>query len=145
MAGNLFKQYLVKSEHMDYSVFYTELGKLAYSIARADGVVQSEEVDKICDLIGEEISVNDADESFQRETVLETAAEFNKLRNENASARDAFNGFTNYLDSNISEFDHRIKNLFIRVAMRIAAANEGVNETESALIDKLRKKLSAVN
>ncbi len=130
---------------MDYSSFYTELGRLAYSIARADGIVQSEEVDKICDLIGQEIENTRSEDHNMREAVLGAGAEFNNLRKNNASAREAFTGFTGFIDSNHSAFDTRMKNLCLRIAFRIASAHEGVNETESALIDKLKKKLDLIN
>ena len=129
---------------MDYSVFYTELGRLAYAVARADGIVQTEEVDKICEFIGQEIENTGSANHSHRDAVLGAGAEFNRLRKISASARETYTGFTNYIDSNAGIFDKRIKNLCIRVAMRIAAANEGVNETESALIDKLKKKLDSI-
>ena len=129
---------------MDYSVFYTELGRLAYAVARADGIVQTEEVDKICEFIGQEIENTGSANHSLRDAVLGAGAEFNRLRKNNASAREAFTDFTGYIDSNAPLFDARIKNLCLKVAFRIAAANEGVNETESALIDKLKKKLEVI-
>ncbi|MFH1120148.1 MAG: TerB family tellurite resistance protein [Bacteroidota bacterium] len=134
-----------KSSGMDYSTFYTELGRLAYAVARADGLVQTEEVDKICEFIGQEIENTGSASHNLREAVLGAGAEFNRLRKNNASAREAFTDFTGYLNSNVSVFDTRIKNLCLKVAFRIASANEGVNETESALIDKLKKKLESIN
>ncbi len=130
---------------MDYTTFYTELGRLAYAVARADGIVQTEEVDKICEFIGQEIENTGSANHNLHDAVMGAGAEFNRLRKNNASAREAFTGFTGYLDSNISVFDARIKNLCLKVAIRVASANEGVNETESALIDKLKKKLGTIN
>lgn len=130
---------------MDIKSFYIELGRLAYAIARADGIIQSEEVDRICDLIGQEIE-NSGDDSFdKRDVILGAASEFNRLRTENASARQAFTGFTDFIAANTALFDSRTKNLCMKVALRIADANEGVNETESALINKLKQKLDAVS
>lgn len=130
---------------MDKKSFYIELGRLAYAIARADGIVQSEEVDKICDLIGLEIE-NTGDDSYdKRDVILGAASEFNRLRTRNASAREAFTGFTDFIAEHTTLFDSRTKNLCMKVALRIAGANEGVNETESALINKLKQKLYAVN
>lgn len=130
---------------MDLKEFYKELGRLAYAVARADGVIQSEEVDKVCDLIGLEIA-NTGDDSYdKRDVILGAASEFNRLRTENASVREAFNGFTAYMEKNPTIFEPRIKNLCMKVALRIAGASEGVNETESALLDKLKKKLESIN
>jgi len=130
---------------MDYSTFYTELGRLAYSIARADGIVQGDEVDLICDLIGQEIEDTKSQDHNLREAVLGAAAEFNNLRINKASAREAFTGFTGYIDAHPNAFDSRMKHLSLRVALRIASAHEGVNETELALIEKLKKKLDSIN
>ncbi len=149
MAGKLCRHFqsfvIIKHIKMDYSVFYTELGRLSYAIARADGIVQTEEVDKICEFIGQEIESTGSEDHNRREAVFGAATEFNKLRKNNASAREAFTGFTGYVDLNLQAFDLRMKNLCIRIAMRIASASEGVNETESALISKLKKKLDAIN
>jgi len=38
---------------MNYEDFYTQLGKLAYAVAMADGTVQQEEIDKFRDDIKE--------------------------------------------------------------------------------------------
>lgn len=130
---------------MDYTLFYTELGRLAYAIASADGVIAGEEVDRVCDFIGQEIENNGSQNHNLRTAILNAGAEFNKLRKTGASPREAYNDFTHYLDQHTDVFDTRIKNLCLRVAFRIASAYEGVNETESALIDKLRKKLDAIS
>lgn len=130
---------------MDYSLFYTELGRLAYAVARADGIIHSEEVDRICDFIGQEIENAGSDNKSLREAIVQSGAEFNRLRNSNASAREAFNGFTDFIDTNASEIDSRLKNLSLRIAFRVASAYEGVNETESALIEKLKRKLALIN
>lgn len=130
---------------MDYSRLYMELGRLAYAIARADGIVQSEEIDKVCDFIGQEIEIVGDQDHDKRKAVLEAAVEFNRLRKENASAKESFLGFTGFIDSNPALFDKRLKNLCINIALRIASASEGVDETEKALIDKLKRKLDSIN
>lgn len=130
---------------MDYSAFYTELGRLSYAIARADGIVQTEEVDKICEFIGQEIENTHSEDHNRREAVFSAATEFNKLRKNDASAKEAFNDFTGFIDSNPDAFNLRMKNLCTRIALRVASANEGINETESALISKLKKKLDSIH
>jgi hypothetical protein len=130
---------------MDYTSFYTELGKLAYAVARADGIVQTEEVEKICEFIGYEIENTGNGNHDMRNAVLGAGEEFNRLRKNDASAREAFTDFTGYMESNAEIFDTRVKNLCLKIALRIADANEGVNETESALINKLKRKLDSIN
>ena len=129
---------------MDYSGFYTEIGRLAYAIAFADGVIHSSEVDKICDFIGREIDQSRTDDNISDEAVLQAVIEFNNLRNQDASAKDAYLGFLNYIDEHSELFNLRMKNLSINLSLRIASAHEGINETEMALIDKLKRKLDGI-
>ncbi len=130
---------------MDYSGLYTEIGRLAYAIANADGIIHSSEVDKICDFIGREIEQVGTDDKISEEAILHAVLEFNKLRNQNASTKDAYLGFLNYIDGHSELFNHRIKNLCMNISLRIASAHEGIDEIEMALIDKLKKKLDEIN
>jgi len=130
---------------MEYSGFYTELGRLAYAIARADGIIHTREIDKVCDFIGLEIEKTASQDHDKREAVLQAGVEFNSLRKKNASAKEAFTGFMGFIESNSSIFDTRIKNLCINISLRIASAHEGMDETELALINKLKKKLDSIN
>ncbi len=129
---------------MDHPEFYKEIGRLAYAIARADGIVHESEVDKVCDFIGMEIEQISPGDKDSGDAILQAGVEFNKLRNENASAKEAYLGFLNYIDHNTELFDQRIKNLCINISLRIASAHEGIDETERALIEKLKKKLDGI-
>jgi len=130
---------------MNYPVLYTELGRLAYAIARADGIIHSEEVDKVCDFIGQEIEKTNSEDHNIREAVLQAGVEFNSLRKNNASAKEAFTGFIGFIETNSSIFDTRLKNLCINISLRVASAYEGIDETEMALINKLKKKLDSIH
>lgn len=129
---------------MNYSGLYSEIGRLAYAIASADGIIHSSEVEKICDFIGREIEQVSTDNDISDEAVLQAVVQFNNLRNQNASAKDAYLGFLNFIDNQPELFTLRIKNLCINISMRIASAYEGIDETERALIDKLKKKLDGI-
>ena len=130
---------------MNYPGLYAEIGRLAYAIANADGVIHSSEVEKICDFIGREIEQVGTDDKVSEEAVLQAVVEFNKLRNQNASAKEAYLGFLNFIDFKPEFFSFRVKNLCINLSLRIASAHEGIDETEMALINKLKKKLDEIN
>lgn len=129
---------------MNYPGLYAEIGRLAYAIASADGVIHSSEVEKICDFIGREIEQVSTDIDISDEAVLQAVVEFNNLRNQNASAKDAYLGFLNFIDDQPELFNDRMKNLCINLSLRIASAHEGIDETERALIDKLKRKLDGI-
>lgn len=129
---------------MDYSHFYTEIGRLAYAIASADGIIHSSEVAKICDFIGQEMEQVGTHDKNSDEAILQAVVEFNKLRSQNASTKEAYLGFLNFIDDHSDLFTLRMKNLCINISLRIASAHEGIDETEKALIDKLKKKLDEI-
>ena len=129
---------------MDYSGLYAEIGRLAYAISCADGVIHSSEVDKICDFIGQEIEQIGNDDKISEEAVLQAVVEFNNLRSHNASAKEAYLGFLNFIDDHSELFNLRIKNLCVNISLRIASAHEGIDSTERALIEKLKRKLDTI-
>lgn len=129
---------------MNYPGLYAEIGRLAYAIANADGVIHSSEVEKICDFIGREIEQVSTDIDISDEAVLQAVVEFNNLRNQNASAKNAYLDFLNFIDDQPELFNDRMKNLCINLSLRIASAHEGIDETERALIDKLKRKLDGI-
>lgn len=130
---------------MDYPGLYTEIGRLAYAMASADGVIHSSEVEKICDFIGREIEQVSTGDKISEEAILQAVIEFNKLKNQNASTKDAYLEFLHFIDHHPELFNLRVKNLCVNISLRIASAYEGIDETEMALIDKLKKKLDSID
>ncbi|HLN53930.1 MAG TPA: TerB family tellurite resistance protein [Lentimicrobium sp.] len=120
---------------MDTNILYTEIGRMAYAIAKSNGEVKEKEIEHVFNFIDEEIKSSGTTE------VMYLGAEFNKLRKMNASARDAFGMFFSFLENHGNNIQQRIKNMCIRLAIHIAATDESVDETEIAIINKLRKKL----
>ncbi len=114
---------------------YTEIGRMAYAVAKSNGDVKEKEVENVFNFIDEELKTGRSNE------IIFLGAEFTKLRRMNVSARDAFHMFSRFLEENSDKLHQSLKNLCIRLAINIANADESVDETETALIYKLRKKL----
>lgn len=124
---------------MDYNTLYTEIGKMAYAVAKSNGVVMETETQHLFNFIDQEIKETGQD------AALSSGAEFIKLRRMNASARDAFSSFIGYVDKHRNAFEQRIVNLCLRLAIRIASSDDGMDETEVALINKLRKNFEGIS
>ncbi len=120
---------------MDTNKLYTEIGRMAYAVAKSNGEVKEKEVENIFNFIDQEIEQTGSGD------VMYLGTEFTKLRKMNVSARDAFYMFSNFIEHHGSNLQQNIKTMCIRLAMTIAATDEGVDETEMALINKLKKKL----
>lgn len=120
---------------METNILYTEIGRMAYAVAKSNGEVKEKEIEHVFNFIDEEM------ETSGNAEVMYLGAEFNKLRKMNASAKDAYSMFTNFLEIHGNNLQQRIKNMCLRLAVHIAASDESVDETEMAIITKLRKKL----
>lgn len=108
---------------------------MAYAVAKANGVIKEQDVNEIFNFIDEEMKTIGVD------AVLCVGSEFTRLRRMNASARDSFSTFTSYIEHHGSSIHQKIKNMCIRLAIKIAASDKSLDETEVALINKLIKKL----
>lgn len=120
---------------METDTIYKEIGRMAYAVAKANGVIKEEDVNEIFNYIDEEMNTIGVD------AVLCVGSEFTRLRKMNASARDSFSMFTSYIEHHGTFIHQKIKNLCIRLAIKIAASDKNLDETEVALINKLIKKL----
>lgn len=123
---------------MDTNKLYTEIGRMAYAVAKSNGDVKEKEVENIFNFIDKEMEQSGTGD------VMYVGTEFTKLRKMNVSARDAFYMFSSFIEHHGSTIQQNIKNMCIRLAMVIAATDEGVDETEMALINKLKKKLHVI-
>lgn len=120
---------------MDSNNIYTEIGRMAYAVAKSNGDVKEKEVENIFNFIDEEM------ETMGNSEVMFVGEEFTKLRRMNISARDAFYMFVNFIEHHGGSIQQSIKNMCIRLAVKIADSDESADETETAMINKLRKKL----
>lgn len=120
---------------MDSGMLYTEIGRMAYAMAKAKGDVMEKELENVFNFIDEEIKNTGSN------APLLLGEEFTKLRKMHVSARDAFSMFTSFIEHHGNSLQRNIKNTCIKLAIKIASSDEGIDETEVALINKLRKKL----
>ena len=126
---------------MEIKEFYTQLGRLLYAVAMADGEVQDEEIQSLYKLVINELS---DEELFNQEevNVFHTEFEFEALLDKEASKQEAFDSFTNYFDNNHSEFSDEIKKITLHAVNQIAKSFDGIIPEEKKMIDELKKRLS---
>lgn len=126
---------------MDYKEFYTELGKLLYAVAKADGEVQEEELFKIYQMI-----VNDLSDSllFDRENEVDAyyaEFEFEALTDNNADMAEAIKSFIEFYELNKESFSPKMKDAILKAMNAVAIAFDDVVPEEQLLIDQLKEKL----
>jgi uncharacterized tellurite resistance protein B-like protein len=131
---------------MNYKEYYTALGSLVYAIAKADGSIQTEESAAIFHFVISQL-VGLEKESGDGKSALEAfnlEREFHKLKKENATVKEAYDGFVEFLDKNKDHCDEKFKTTCINVMEKVAGAYNNIEESEKAIIDKIKEKISSL-
>jgi hypothetical protein len=101
--------------------YYKELGKLAYAIAIADGVVQPEERDKLHQMVTKELAFNERTyDSSGMNQAFYVDFEFDELERSRPGLNGTVKTFNHFLETNVEPGDEalisRSLNLMIKVA-----------------------------
>lgn len=126
---------------MDFKEFYTELGKLLYAVAKADGEVQDEELHKIYQMVVDDLSDEILFDRGEEVDAYYTEFEFEALIDRNVDIHAAVNSFVDYFDRNEAKFNDKMKQTTLKAMVAVADAFEGIIPEEQALIDVITKKL----
>lgn len=131
---------------MDYKTYYTALGQLVYSIAKADGSIQTEEVGKIFNFVISQLVELEQKTGRGKDALLafNTEKEFHRLRDENKSVKEAYQMFADFLDANKNDFDEKMKTTCLNLMENVALAYNGIEPPEKALIEKAKQKIQSL-
>jgi len=127
---------------MDYKEFYTELGKLLYAVAKADGEVQDEELHKIYQMVVDDLSDDLLFNRGEEVDAYYTEFEFEALIDQNVDIHAAVQSFNEYYERNQDFFNEKMKQTTLKAMIAVADAFEGIIPEEQALIDEITKKLN---
>jgi uncharacterized tellurite resistance protein B-like protein len=126
---------------MDFKEFYTELGKLLYAVAKADGDVQEEELHRVYQLIIADLSDADLFERDNEVDAYHAEFTFELLLDQNSDMNEAIDSFKNFYKVNKLYFTDRMKLVTINAMIAVAEAFEGVIPEEQALIEDMKATL----
>lgn len=125
---------------MIYKNFYSEVGKLLYALAKADGSITAEEIKAIHQLVLKDLVPLEAStDEFGTDSAFYVEMEFDFL-NENFYDPDvAFNSFITYVDDHYSAFDEHLKSAILNVATTLFNSFHGTNIKDHNYLVKLRE------
>ena len=130
---------------MKYTDFYSELGKLMYAIAKADGKVGNEEYNTLKKIVREELlPLEKSTDEYGTDNAFYTEMEFDYLEDNYGDPILAFNSFIDYVEAHKSTFNEKIVNLIKRISSRIASSEFGIDANEQKYLDKLNQKLKGL-
>lgn len=124
---------------MFYEELYSELGKLFYHIAAADGRVdrsEKEVLQKTVSSIWEPLE--DSKDAFgtDKANMIHFAFDFEEAA---TSDVDYFVSFSEFYKENRERFSYGLKNNTLRTAEAISGAFRGTNRKEKAILQKLQR------
>jgi len=127
---------------MDYRMFYSELGKLLYAVADADGIVSPQEKQHMFELVQTRLMHKETHtDEFGTNDAWYAAFEFEVADEQLMSAADAFLSFTEYIEENKNKLDEDTRQLCLILADKLADSYRHTNKKENVLIQKLREVL----
>lgn len=128
---------------MRFQDFYTELGKLLYAIAKADGRVGYKEYDSLKEIVKEElIALEDSRDQYGTDNAYYTEMEFEFLEENFGDPNLAFESFIQFLETHKTAFSPELKLLTSRISERIAKSEYGINQKERRYLEKLFAKMN---
>jgi len=127
---------------MDHHLFYIELGRLLYAIAKSDGMVQREEWERVIRIVRDELSpLEESLDEYGMDNAFYTEFEFERLVDAQSSVKDAFMSFVSYAKENLDSIPTPYRHVILRAVEKVALAYGGMDETEMALVTRLRSLL----
>ena len=102
---------------MIYKNFYSEVGKLLYALANADGQVSDEEISQIHQLVLKDlVPLEDSSDEFGTDSAYYVEMEFDFLVENSYDPDVAFDSFISYVEDHYSAFDEKLKMAVLNVA-----------------------------
>ncbi len=123
-------------------LFYTELGKLLYAVAMADGKISTEERKVLSELISQRLlqKENDKDEFGTNEAWF-TQFSFDTSEDQMLTTEDAYDTFIDYCKQYKYDISDEEISRCLKLSDVLADSYRHVNNKENKLLSKLRNHL----
>jgi uncharacterized tellurite resistance protein B-like protein len=121
-------------ENLHYAI-----GQLAYAVAKADGEIQKEEMNKFANIVAAELRMNDP--AFDVSDIIFQIMNKDKVM----SAENAYSFAMEQIRMNSHYLTPQLKDTFINVMMKVAKAFPPITQNETSLIDKFRQEIKDLN
>lgn len=128
---------------MIYKEFYSEVGKMLYAIAKADGSISKEERKVIHEMVLSKIvPLESSTDEFGTDSAFYVEMEFDYLNENLADPDDAFESFINYIEEHYSACNGTLKHTILNVAEYLIESFHETNIRDHQYMIKLRNTLT---
>ncbi|MDB5283824.1 MAG: hypothetical protein JWO06_2899 [Bacteroidota bacterium] len=127
---------------MFYRQYYSELGKLLYALANADGSVSKKEKEELKQLVRKELlPAEKHQDTFGTDAAYYSEIEFEILEEADADAGSAFDSFIFFIEQHHSAINQQMRDVTLKVAKKLADAYHKTSKKEMEFIKRLEKSL----
>lgn len=117
---------------------YENLGKLFYSVAKADGLVHKKELEELKDIVEKDwLKVDEIEDVFHSDAALQIITVFDWLLEHEISSDVCFKQFSDFYKAHKSIFNRKIKDLIMQSANAIAFSYAQKNKAELISVAKI--------
>jgi|AntRauTorckE6833_2_1112554.scaffolds.fasta_scaffold03074_6 hypothetical protein len=128
---------------MKFSEFYIQLGRLIYSIAKADGKIHPSEMQRFKEVLRKElIHLETTHDAYGTHHAYYAEFELERLIENQADKNEAFTSFILFMEQHPEYFDDTVKNVCLQAVKKNATVHEGIVPEESKMITELKKKFN---
>jgi uncharacterized tellurite resistance protein B-like protein len=130
---------------MFYRKYYSELGKLLYAIANADGVISEKEKQEVKNLVRSElVPVEKHTDKFGTDAAFYTEIEFDIMDENFQDVEAAFDSFISFAEAHHTAIDQNMRDSALRITTQLVGLYRKKHKKEKALLRQLEKTLKAL-
>ncbi|HWB62726.1 MAG TPA: hypothetical protein VG603_04375 [Chitinophagales bacterium] len=127
---------------MFYRQYYSELGKLLYALAHADGKIGEKEKAALKELVRTELVPKEKhNDTFGTDAAYYAEIEFDILEDSEPDVDAAFDSFLFFIENHHTAVTTEMRQATIRVTDKMAHQYKNTGKKEASLLATLKKKL----
>ncbi|MFI5204183.1 MAG: hypothetical protein ACHQF2_06780 [Flavobacteriales bacterium] len=130
---------------MNYRDFYSEVGKLLYAIAKADGHIQKHEFEKLREVVTNVLVPAEMHkDAHGTDTAWYAEIEFDYLEENLSDPQAAFESFVSYVEKHKTAITPELRDRIYVCARELAKAYRGITSSESTVLINLWDEMTRI-
>lgn len=128
---------------MARQAFYEALGKVAFAIAKADGVIEKKEITALKEMVRDEIvPFEKGTDEFGTDIGYYVEFQFDTLVDSFVNTETALKEFEDFVQANQKYMTPARSSMSLSLVKKVADAFHGINKQEKAVIERLERILA---
>jgi hypothetical protein len=130
---------------MNYNTFYSEVGKLLYAVAKADGHIRKNEYEKLKNIVTQRLAPSEMhNDKHGTDTAYYAEFEFDYLEENEIDAEAAFNSFLAFIEKHKTAITPELLDRINKSVQELAGSYRGITSSESTILTTLKKEMKRI-